>query len=443
MADLIDSLNLEVVKANGELISTRSLKRTLDFLQESIGVAVTSKAKPMPLAVLKTIRLIFLSDLNHSKNVLRLLAPPQSGRQASMEFSTVTTIPRDVDASELIQTLCESLAQEIDPRRISMLSRMLRRREKHSIAEELLLHMERTNDEVSQILHDAFGTDEALLTSAFRSLAAPLDQFRVQLIEGNTPPANEAMYSYLQTLPFRHFIQHYPKHLEATRVGGEIGVITEEAERFCQAAAHGAEHHHGPASRVFSVNSFQHLLLEHPEDICALVQKATGAPTTARQLQGHGDRVRSLLTSYAYRSFDCTDPDATVLSVYDVVAAFCSFRYQQERGEDYKPYWHGQTDQGKNPQRLFDKGLSDDQPYQHQGVMQIYLNRFYEYQTAFNGTTGSYRAWMNYQVAVLGAYQSVLDLKDITTITTGLNALNFYCVSLAKDLVIDHFRADH
>jgi hypothetical protein len=357
-----------------------------------------------------------------------------------MEFSTVTTVPRDTDAHALIQTLCDSLAMEIDPSSLSTLKQTIFRRDKHSVAEELLLHVERTNDEVSQILHDAFGMKEALLVSAFDSITEPLDQFRVELMEEMSPSATEAMYIYLQTLPFRHFIQHYPRHLEATRIHGEIGSIQDDAERFCRAAAHGAQYHHGPADRVFSLGTFHHLLLEHSEAICELVQKATGIPTTARQLQAHRDRVRPLLTSYAYRSFDCTDPDSTVLCVYDVVAAFCSFRYQQENGDDYKPYWHGQTDQGKNPQRLFDKGLSDVQPYQHQGVMQIYLNRFYEYQAVFTGSISSYQAWMRYQVAVLGAYQSVLDLKNIAAIATGLNTLNFYCVNLAKDLVIDHYR---
>lgn len=442
LTDLIDALNDEVVKENGELITIRSLKRTLEFVRSTIGVDVSGRAQPLPLPVLKTIRLLFLADHNHSKNVLRLLSPPQEEDSASMEFSTVTTVPRDTDAYELIQTLCDSLAMEIDPSRLSALKQMVFRRHKHSVAEELLLHVERTNDEVSQILHEAFGMREAILVIAFDSITEHLDQFRVGLMEEMPSSAEEAMYIYLQTLPFRHFIQHYPRHLEATRIHGEIGSIQDDAERFCQVAAHGAQYHHGPADRVFSISTFHCLLLEHSEAMCDLVQKATGIPTTVRQLQTHRDRVRPLLTSYAYRSFDCTDPDATVLSVYDVVAAFCSFRYQQERGQDYKPYWHGQTDQGKNPQRLFDKGLSDDQPYQHQGVMQIYLNRFYEYQAIFTGTIGSYQSWMRYQVAVLGAYRSVLDLKNIAAIATGLNTLNFYCVTLAKDLVIDHYRGD-
>lgn len=440
LSDLLNALNSKVIKENGELITLKSLKRTLEFLKKAIGLEVKGKNHPLPLTVLKTIRILFLADYNHSKNVLRLLAPPQADGIASMEFSTVTTIPRDEEASSLIQELSGLLALEIDPSRIEMLSQALGQREKHSVSENILLHFEYTNDAVSKILHDAFGDDEDHLTEVLHSLTTPLNQFRVEPMEGRVPPANEAMYTYLQTLPFLHFIQHYPKHLEATRIRGEIGCITEEAERLCQVAAQGTLNHHRPASRVFSVSTFHHLLREYPEEMCELVHKATGIPTTVRQLQAHRDRVRPLLISYAYRSFDCTDPDATVLSVYDAVAAFCSFRHQQVDGDHYKPYWHGQTDQGKNPQRLFDKGLSDGHPYQYQGVLQIYLNRFYEYRASFLGNIDSYRAWMNYQVAVLGAYRSVLDLKDIVAVAKGLTTLNVYCIAAAEDLVFDLHR---
>ena len=49
---------------------------------------------------------------------------------------------------------------------------------------------------------------------------------------------------------------------------------------------------------------------------------------------------------------------------------------------------------------------------------------------------------MRYQTAVLGAYRSVLDLKSITAIATGLNTLNFYSVNLAKDVAIEHYRME-
>ncbi|HDS1656580.1 hypothetical protein [Stenotrophomonas maltophilia] len=442
IGDVIRALNAEIIKPNGELITRQSLKRTLDFLQAAIGIKVGSTNEQLPLTTLKTIRLLFLVDQNHTKNVLHLLWPPQADGKASMEFCTVTTIPRDEEASAIIQALCESLALEIDPSRTCMLSQMLSQREDRSVAEDLLLQIERTNDQVSKILHAPFGADDALLSSAFASLTKPLNRFRVKLIDGGIPPANEAMYTYLLTLPFQQFIQHYSKRLEAVRICKEIVCIKEDAERFCKVAARCAHQHYGPASRIFSVNTCHYLLEEHPEELCELVQRASGIPTTIRQLQGHCDRIRLLLMSYAFRSLDCTDPDAAALSVYDVIAAFCSFRYQQEEGDDYKPYWHGQTDQGKNVQRLFDKGLSDERPYLHQGVIQIYLSRFYEYQASFHGTIGSYRAWMRYQIAALGAYQSVLELQDIAAIASGLSTLNVYRIAAAEDLVFDHSQVD-
>ncbi|HEL3840449.1 TPA: hypothetical protein UMY98_000316 [Stenotrophomonas maltophilia] len=438
LSELIKHLEAEVQKLNGEQLTARTLKRTLDFLQRSIGIEISESEAPLPVSLLKTVRLLFLTDLNSNRNVFRLLTPPATAEEATMEFSTVTTVPRDKDADTLIKGLIETLALDIDPVRVQMLSKLLGDREAHSVAEKLLLHAERTNDEVSKIFRDGLGENDAVLARAFYHAAKEMDQLRVERTDDLNPPASEAMYTYLQTLPFRHFIQHYPKHLEETRIQLDIVDIRDDAEHFCQLAAKDAQWHHGPSKRIFSVNTFHHLLSGWPDELCELVGKATGIPTTIKQLKGHEDRAKRLLVSYAYRSFDCTDPSATVLTVYDVIAALASFRYQQAEGQEYKPYWHGQTDQGKSPQRLFDKGLDPQDPHQHQGVMQIYLNRFYEYQAAFNGTTESYYAWMQYQSAVLRAYQSALDLNDVVAISTALAGLNFYCVNIANDYVIDH-----
>lgn len=439
LGELITHLEAELQKLNAEPITTRSLKRTSELLQKSIGISLTNRNQPLSLSTLKTARLLFMADLKGGRNVIQLLTPPKTNINATMEFSSVTTIPRDQDASELIKTLTDALALEIDAGRLGMFSRLLGDRDSHSVTERLLLHFERTNDEVAEVLRQGLGEDESMVTIALSEIASVMDNFSVEQTEDLRTPANEAMYTYLQTLPFRHFIQHYPRHLEQTRIELQIGDIRDEAERLLRLAAGDAQLHCSPSSRAFSANSFHHLLLEWPEEMCGLVQKATGIATTVKQLIGHTHRAKALLVSYAYRSLDCTDPSAAVLSLYDVVAAFSSFRYQQVEGGAYKPYWHGQTDQGKDPQRLFDKGLNPEDPHQHQGVMQIYLNRFYEYQASFHGTIRSYRAWMRLQASTLGAYQAVLDLKDIAAISMAMGALNFYCVCLAKDYVIEHF----
>ena len=357
-----------------------------------------------------------------------------------MEFNTVTTVTRDREGSAVIGSLIDSLSKEIAADRLRMFSTFVGVRQGHSVTELLILHAERTSDEIYQLLQETLSGEERALSDAYLGLATLLEGFGVARSDEHHAPANEELYVYLQALGFQHYALHYPLHMERTRVLGDVADIESEGEALCRLAADG-QPHHGAASGRFSLNTFQSLVQAWPKEIAALVEKATGIATSVKQLKANQDRAKVLLTSYAYRSFDCTDADAPLLSVYDVVAALASFRYQQESGNDYQPYWHGQVDQGRSPQRHFDKGLNSRDPHQHQGVMHIYLNRFYEYQAALCGRSASHRAWMRYQTATLKAYHSILKLNDIMAVVVGLTSLNFLCVNYAKDYVIEHLRS--
>jgi len=435
--DLLFRINVEQDKLNGELATSRTLKRTLDFLQSAIGLVVSLKDEPLPIPALKTVKLLFLADANNSRNVIALLTAPQRGDDATMEFSTVTTIPRDREASAIVESLIDSLSKEIAPDRLRMFSALMGDLQDHSVAERLILLAERTGDEVFHTLSEVLSGDEVALSDAFRGLTTLLDNFRVSRSDKHDAPANEALYVHLQTLGFHHYALHYPQYMEQTRICGELAAIEAEADALCRFAA-GSDPHHGPDKRVFSVSTVRSLIQAWPKEIAALIAKTTGFATSIKQLKGNQDRAKVLLASYALRSFDCDDLDAPILSVYDIVAALASFRYQQEAGHEYQPYWHGQVEQGKSPQRHFDKGLNCRGPHQHQGVMHVYLNRFYEYQAALTGTSASHRAWMQCQVAMLNAYRSILKLNDIMAIVMALTSLNFVCASYAKDCVLEH-----
>lgn len=435
--DLLRRINVEQEKLNGELATPRTLKRTLDFLESSIGLVVSGRDAPLAISALKTIKLLYLVDATSGRNVISLLAEPQNGDEATMEFSTVTTIPRDSEASAIIRSMSEALSKEIPPDRLRMFTSLTGDVRDQSVAEGILLLAERTGDEVFHTLHETLPADEGALSDAYRGLAALLDGFRVSPNLDHDVPAHEALYVYLQTLGFHHYALHYPLHMNQTRTAGELSAIEREADALCRLAA-GSDYHHGPNKRAFSVNTVHNLVQAWPKELGALVEKATGFATSVKQLKGNQDRVKVLLASYAHRSLDCDDLDAQVISVYDIVAAMSSFRYQQEAGQDYQPYWHGQVEQGKSPQRHFDKGLNRRDPHQHQGVMHIYLNRFYEYQAALTGTASSHRAWMQFQVSMLNAYRSILKLNDIMAIVMALTSLNFVCASYAKDCVVEH-----
>ncbi|WP_442682288.1 hypothetical protein ACSBPQ_11585 [Stenotrophomonas sp. JC08] len=358
-----------------------------------------------------------------------------------MEFSTGTTIPRDKDAAALITSLTQSLSIEVDPVKLKLFYRMLGNKDLHTSAEKLLLHSERTNDEVRHILTSEIFGDDHTLASAYSKLSKRLDSIGFRRTADSDTPANEALFVYLETLAFQHFARHYPSHLKETRIKKEIGQIEEPMESFCRLVSEETNTHISPSTRMFSVNKFHSLVFDWPKEIAELVKAATGFDTSSLLMKKNTVRSRALLASYAYRSFDSSDHDAKILSVHDIVAALCSFRYQQEAGDDYKPYWHGQGEQGKDPQRLFDKGLRSNDPHQHQGVIQIYLNRFYEFQASFKGTTHSHHAWMQFQTSRLQAYLRLVEINDIVSLANGVIGMNFLCIDMAKDIMIEHM--DH
>lgn len=436
LRDLIAELNISHQKKNGEQVTVKALKGTLAFLEQSVGVTINADEE-QPISSLKTAKLLFLTNSNHGRHLFRLLAPPVQTGKATMEFSTGTTIPRDKDSFEIINSLAEILSIDIDPEKLKLFSLMLGKKNLHTPAEKLLLHAERTNDEVTRILTSRFIGDDGKLADAYRALSRLMDSTHVRRTSDATTPTTESTFVYLETLAFRHLVLHYPKHLKGTRIKHKIGDIRSEATELCQLIGKDRHPQPNPSDKVFSLNNFHHLVFGWPKEVTSLVRAATGFNTPTRQLKNNTIRAKALLASYGYRSYDSTDPDARILSIYDIVAALCSFRYQQEAGTDYKPYWPGQVDQGKDPQRLFDKGLKNNDPYQHQGVIQIYLNRFYEFQAAFTGTTGSHQAWMQYQVARLDAYLRIIEINDIIAVVTGLRRIDALCLDKAMEIVID------
>ena len=437
LGSLINELNAQYIKKGGEPIAARDLRRTLEFLEQAIDVKVNDSAQRVPFSTLKTIKLLYVTGANSGKHLLNLVAPPSEG-EATMEFSTGTTFPRDKDAAALITSLTKNLSIEVDPVKLKLFYNMLGDKDRHTSAEKLLLHSERTNDEVRHILKSVICGDDYTLAGAYSKLSKLLNSIGVRRTADLKTPAHEALFMYLETLAFQHFARHYPSHLKETRIKKEIGQIEEPMESFCRLVREETNAYLSPSTRMFSVKNFHHIVFGWPKEIAELVKAASGFDTSPFLMKKNTVRSRALLAAYAYRSFDCYDPDAETLSLHDIVASLCSFRYQQEAGDDYKPYWHGQRQQGGDPQRLFDKGFRPNDPYQHQGVIQIYLNRFYEFQASFLGTTQSYHAWMQFQTSRLQAYLRLVEVNDIVGFVTGVIGMNFLCMDMAKEIVIEH-----
>lgn len=442
IAELIDELNHENSysssgapakgsNSQGSAINAKSLERTLAFIQQATGQTFTSATEQLPLDTLKTIKLLYNKNDASDRHLFALLDPPRGSSRPTMEFSTTSPIARDKAGAAIIWSICDELAKEIDPGKREAFDALL------PTPEGLNLHIEQTNDAIYQLLTDRLSADQVRLTRVYQGLADEIDRFRYEKTTDLKAPLHEAMYCYLRGLGFDHFVIHHRSFMDHIKVKHPIQPIDELVDDLCRSLSEIKQSIIRPTDKVVSVKDFPMLVACQTKDFRALVKLATGLDTRKDVLLQNLPSAQRILISYAYRCFDESDMDAHLLSVLEIVAALCSVRYQQAVRTEYKPYWHGQEDQGTSPQRHFDKAMDPDDPFQHQGVVMIYLYRFHEFLHAFLKTTESIDAWMNVQLARLDGYVRILSLQDIGTIPVVAEHFDHMCMAAAKEILAD------
>jgi len=437
--ELIEELNIEYPKINGERINMASLTGLLNFIEGVAGQRIYDPYEQLPISTIKLIKLLYVENEKSGKHLFRLLSPPGDMSKPTMEFSTGTTIPRDVSTANLLDSIASTLSLEIPEDKLELFGKIIGDDARQSTSEKLLRHIERANEVISNILTDRIVDDDLGQANAYSSLSRYMDLFRFRGVPGAVTPLIEAVFVHIETLALQHFILHHKSHLEEIRIGRKIGSIDSGLEDLCKTLSEQpGVLSVDPFKNIFSVKNFYHIVFAYPSEFTSLVKLATGLDTRKRRLVENTARARALLTSHAYRSFGESNPGAPTISIVDIVAALCSFRIQQEIKTKYSPYWHGQKSQGVDPQRMFDKGLRKHDPHQHQGVFQIYYYRFLEYRAEFYGTSPSHNAWMAFQQSRLDSYLRIARLNGIIRIFVASTSFDHLCMEKAMEIALDY-----
>ena len=439
ITELIEELNIEYQKKNGEEIKLESLVGALSFIERITGQRIYDPYENLPLSTVKLIKLLYVKNEESEMHLLKLLSSPGEMSKPTMEFSTGTTNSRDLPTADFINSVIDALSLDIPKDKLELYFNLLGDEARQSSSEKFLLTMERSDDEIAHTLETRIGHDERGMANAYYSLSKFMDYLPLDANPSLVAPVNEAIFVHLETLALQHFIVHHKSHLKRVRLKREIRQISGEISRLCELASKrtGASAPR-PFDRYFSLNNFHHVVFGYPAEMASLVRFATGLETRKKRLFENTVRARALLASYVFRSLDETDRDIPILSLIDIAAALCSFRLQQEIKTEYSPYWHGQPSQGSDPQRLFDKGLRKHDPHQHQGVFQIYYYRFEEYQAAFTGTLTSYYALLAFRLSRLDSYLRTVRLNSIIGIFTALTSMDYLCMEKAMDIAMKY-----
>lgn len=437
LADLLDELNYErdttvsdtpseATDPNSGDLKDWSLRRTLEFIRLVTGRTFVGTKEPLALTTLKTIKLLYNVNESSDRHLFNFLAPPDAVRP-TMEYSTTSSMSRDKFGAAIIRSLSDQLAREIDPKKVELFNAFF------PTAEHLNQRIEEVNDEIYQSLRELWGNEDLALTRSCRTLTEDITGMRYERIDGTLQtPLHEVMYCHLRSLGFNHFVTDHRSFMEDIRVKRPIHSIDESLSDLCQTLSKVKGTAVLPSDRFLSVKSFPLFVAGYHKVFRQIVRDATGLDTRKMRFLENLPRAQRFLITYAFRSYDETNGDAPVLSLIDVIAALCSVRYEQEFGTAYKPYWPAQKDQGSSPQRHLDKQIDTEDPYQHQGVLMIYLYRFYDFLHAFMGTTEGHRVWVDYQVARQDAYVRILSLQDINMIVASADYFDVICLEAAS-----------
>ena len=437
--ELLKELNIEFQKENGEEIKFESLEGVLDFIKNVTGIAIENDKSQIPLKTLKTIKLLFIKNDESNAQLFRKLASPRFSEKPTMEFSTTSTISRDKETAEIINSLIKTLALEISPDKINLHSNILVKSEEHSIAEKIQVHIERTDIEIGNILINNCKNDSKLLADNYYYLANTIESLKLQRKEKNPiTPVNEAIFVHLNTIALQHFIPHLKCHIKDIKIKHPVNPIIPEASEFMDSIQTTSSMENDPSKRIFSINNFYRIVFAYPDEISALVKKATGIDTEKRQLRRNTVRARNLLIIHGARLISELDRNTSIFSLLDIIAALCAFRYQQEYSMEYKPFWIGQVDQGKSPQKHYENGfgikggkfkedINRNDLYQHQGVFMLYYYRFCEYQATFNDTKETYDAMIAYKLARLSAYEQIIQCNSIIELWFAAISFDSFC----------------
>jgi hypothetical protein len=430
------------LRGNSKRFSRRDLNTVLKGLHEITGRAIDSGQSEQPLVNLKVVHLLYQLTRTRSSRLFQFIGPPERVKRTkqlkrtkpveqathqTLEFKDSYPDPRNPEVTLLVADLTAYLSQEIDDIRLEQI---------HAATPplpEMLQAIENQNTILSRHLLSRGNGEQSQDAAAYRALAAAVDAY-TPAPRTSQNRLDEALYTYLRTLRFQHYVGGFERAMPLAAIKGNITPVGQEMSALCdQISARWGfrlELHDG----VLSINALPDFVAQWAPELLALVECATGLTRSRNVYQiKHASK---LLNLYTYFQRHTRDLDAKLLSVLDCVAALCTIRHELAANTKHRPYWHGQNSQGGNLLRHLNAHRSIESLYQDDhvphGANQILHQRYNNMSTALVGTAEIHEARMSFRLARLKQHAKILQLNDAALILAELERFDQYCENRAR-----------
>ncbi|NYE30934.1 hypothetical protein HDE78_003911 [Rhodanobacter sp. K2T2] len=428
LKELLAEINQEQTSASAKQITIQTLSPVLEGIRKIIGRDISrSTVAPLPLADLKVVKLLYRENILGNVHLFDLIAPPAENVKANLEFRIDLPIPRTKSHTHTIMSILEALETEISSDRLASIKGIL------TSLPETLVTLETQNLFISRQLGKIFKRNAEAKALAYRKLADAINAYTPHI----PPAANslpEAIYTYLHTLRFAHFANGYQEIVTKASIKAGITPIKREVRAFYSEVGERIERRLFLDSGVTTIAEFPSFVRTWAPQLKGLVVKATGKPTSSRQLLSLVDRATRVLHMYCFLNLGERISDTAVLSPLDCVAALCTIRHEQVTKTVCVPYWHGQKQPGGTllgqlkTTRPIEDLLKDD--YVPHEINQLIYNRWCAMGNALLGTSVYHDAWMAFQAARIQKYAECLRSNDIDVITKAVLRYQRDCLGM-------------
>lgn len=421
-------------------VEKKDLGTVLRGIESVIQRRLGDSREKLTVVELKVIKLLYRLTKGRSSHLFGLIAPPADN--ASLEFGDAYRDRRieepnsndtRIEENELlIADLIAYLSVEIPETTFNAIHVLLLNYSK--LLEAIVIE----NDEILHPIREVCQAIEEDPAPAYLSLAQIIDLYRSLEPSARPNPCDEALYTYLRSLHFQHFVDGYAGIVEKAMIVEGIKPIRLEMERFCMELSGGNMIPVDLNTPITSIDGFPALVKRQSTIFRSLIKAATGLATRDDALDDICSHASKILNAYMWVQFQGKDLRRQCISVTDCLAALIAIRHQQSVKTSYKPRWFGLKDVGASPLRYFDRerSVSDLQAtdYIPEGVSQLLYQRFCQIHMLLIGDQERHYSWMLFQLARLNQYAKCMQSNNISDISKSINHLNSFCSNISDRL---------
>ena len=431
LKELLAEINYEYRPASGVEIKLEGLGGTLKFIRRFTAHEFNSINEPLPAQVLKTIKLLHVTNDESAGQMFRWLEIPGIDEKPSFEVRITGKPTRNDYMVKVLNDLLHSLESGISKNRLLRIETSL------LTPAKLLRCIQEENRNILVPLNTIPKNDDLSTIRALNFLTESINSYGKRKFQSKAP-LHEALYTYLRTLPFHHFVGEYKEVIETARIDTPAHSIRRELKAFCGDLSDQLGEPIASDTPVTSIDQFPLFVEENATTLRKLVKAAIDLDIRNDALPDVIPLSNKVLHSHVFHEWGETPLHATNLSAADCVAALCTIRHQQMVKTPYIPFWIGQGSKDRNRNRLLshldpERRIEDlyKEDYIPEGASQLLYERFRQFHAVIEGRVELHQAWMGFQMVRLDGYIRSLQFTDIDCIGAAVNDLNAYCELMA------------